>query len=662
MTINDEVRTIVSQSHAGGALSSAHSVTGGGGPGTRGSSDAWPVDLRELDEGLETSLGDPSESGSLYIRLLVKTIGVLECEEDVERMVLDGVVDKFRESVVHQVREHAAAKLAKELHREHRHSVGGATSPSAGLDEDDVLAVHRRLYTSFVGSLLDGTLMTLRRMLYLLKLLYVSKTMRSSEGGYGAALSSAHVDVDRAFKEHNKRQVLSAWMGIEDLVIQQMLSHLVEPDVAGITDSGTGRAEGLISKYGSQNRDGFLLLEKGDHDVHEDGDVELIFTPSARHAAPIFRRVVSYAHLTGKILRENALEESKTILQASRPHLSPLAGSPVKSGSASSVSSPGQSNGILEVIQSFLESELIPVIQSTVNHGMREIQMNNAHFSVRFNSATLPQLVDAADEGAEEEAAVPGTAAVKSPSPQKRAVSDAVPLCYAAQLCVSAAKPLFSYWLQLHQHRSMVSTVLDRLIRGFASAAREELEGLTYSCVTMTLENVHSQLMQATKLDPLYKAYRIKMFGPNKASVDDLFGSAAAIPGGPDPKNLARRSFMPSAGVGGGAPSRRPQRGSHAHSTLSSVAEQGGGEQEEGRGRNALEATVWDQLDYFDVGNHNYPVTSQKVCAGCTSVLVFFVHRVSGSCMYCIDREGLPRCEHDRVDILLVRLAHQAPQ
>jgi hypothetical protein len=247
---------------------------------------------------------------------------------------------------------------------------------------------------------------------------------------------------------------------------------------------------------------------------------------------------------------------------------------------------------------------------------MREIQLNNAHFSVMQNSPV--GMMGGADEDGEGDGST-AKAAVK------RTANDAVPLCYAAQLCFNASKPLFSYWLQLHQHRNMVSTVLDRLIRGFASAAREEFEALTYNCVTMTQENVHSSLVQSTKLDPLYKAYRMKVFGAFKVSVDDLFatsGGSAAASTGDSAKNLARRSFMPQPGAT--SMQRRSVRGSHSQSAMPTTGGDGGAEMDEAKGRNALEVTVWEQLEYWDVGNHNYPITAQKVRrSSCVDFLKF---------------------------------------
>lgn len=49
----------------------------------------WSTDLQEATEAAEAALNDPKTSGSLYIRLLVKAVGGLNCEEDAERMIFE---------------------------------------------------------------------------------------------------------------------------------------------------------------------------------------------------------------------------------------------------------------------------------------------------------------------------------------------------------------------------------------------------------------------------------------------------------------------------------------------------------------------------------------------------------------------------------------------
>lgn len=45
--------------------------------------------LSALGEATEGALMDPSAAGGLFVRLLVRAVSELKCEEDVERMVLD---------------------------------------------------------------------------------------------------------------------------------------------------------------------------------------------------------------------------------------------------------------------------------------------------------------------------------------------------------------------------------------------------------------------------------------------------------------------------------------------------------------------------------------------------------------------------------------------
>jgi hypothetical protein len=675
--MNDEARTIVSQSHRHSSSGYGGFGGGGGGGGTAASSggaggmrggfgvngpggavgggggDSWAVDLRDLDEALESSLPDPSTAGSLYIRLLVRTVGVLECEEDVERMVLEGIVDRFRASNVRAVREAAGSKLHKELGQRRN----ALRSGRAGDEEEDELSVHTRLFTGFIGLLLDASLLSLRRMVYLVKLLYVSRTQRAMDQAAGAVVSSVTghssidtpavaVDMERCIKEQSKKQVLLAWMGIEELVVQQMLSHLVEPDVQDIVDmtanaikrmeyNSAGDRGGAGGGGGRGGGDGFLQLEKGDDDDENNGEVTLIFTPSARHAAPIFKRIVTYSNVISKITKDNSLEDMRLSILTAKQQLNKTA-TGINGKSA------------LDVIQSFLESELIPVIQSTVNHGMREIQMNNQHFSVNIgdsgNSNEHGNINNGGNRsgGAGTSASASGMGAGGSGG----SGSDTVPLCYAAKLCCSSSKPLFSYWLQLHQHRNMVCTVLDRLIRGFASAAREEFEGLTFGCLTVTQE-MHGTLINSTKMDPLFKTYRTKVYGAGKVTVDDLFqsgksGVPSAAPGSGSGSGLgdaSRAGIGASAGLGiggGGASGVRRSFANNNHAGTTGLGlglglgntRRGSGtsavgdvkasafeanELDDQKGRNALEITLWDELDYWDVGSNNYALTSQKV-------------------------------------------------
>jgi hypothetical protein len=48
----------------------------------------------------------------------------------------------------------------------------------------------------------------------------------------------------------------------------------------------------------------------------------------------------------------------------------------------------------------------------------------------------------------------------------------------AAESTSKIVRPLFQYWLMLPEHRDMVTTIFENLLRSYASSAREEFEGI----------------------------------------------------------------------------------------------------------------------------------------------------------------------------------------
>lgn len=66
-------------SHLPPAGPSGHSVANSS-RGMNVGGELWSLELKDLDESIESSLVDPPTSGSLYTRLLVRAVGVLHCE------------------------------------------------------------------------------------------------------------------------------------------------------------------------------------------------------------------------------------------------------------------------------------------------------------------------------------------------------------------------------------------------------------------------------------------------------------------------------------------------------------------------------------------------------------------------------------------------------
>jgi len=337
----------------------------------------------------------------------------------------------------------------------------------------------------------------------------------------------------------------------------------------------------------------------------------LIFVPSASHAAPVYRLVLNHSLQSAKVMAEYKLEDMLTSMQDSRHPPSP----------SSDVGRPS----ILAAVQLFLERELIPVIQSTVNHGMREIQLNSQHFSVADNDSNR---LNSSDKDLK-----------KGPS------AEVVRLCRASDICFHSMKPLFSYWLQLNQHRLMVSTVLERLIRGFASAAREEFENLTYNLTAIKQSSIHTSVMNSLKMDLVFKSYRGSVYAPNRVTAEDLFSSLQTSPfpsASSQPGSAGVSVSTISAGKSNSRRSSRPVADGDLDGTREPVAS---------------EQDTWSELEYWDVGSKAYPLTSQQITkdfqslgtiASITCSCDWLVHQLHGFCTTACRK--LHRSTHHVVD------------
>lgn len=490
----------------------------------------------EASESLEASLVDPSSAGPVFTRLMVKALGLLGSEEDAEIMLLDITGSKFRTVVLQRLRDIAVARRARKMAKDDSIRNG---------DKEAEHTLESHLFSDHIDTLLDSSLFALRRLLFVLRLLNTWKRMREEGLSINEVMSGS-------MKESNRRAVLALWKDIEVSVVNELKIHFVERDVQEISDLPSGPPRDAVTVDGgplitgddgttSKNtttsasvsnatRDNFDF----DFDVNQI-DMSPIFTSSARLAAPIYKRVLQFDECVRSVLVTEGVEGDITAAAVSEP----------ASGGA-------RRSRVLGAVQDVLQMELVPVIQSFVNKDMREIQTNNQYFSIQSSSGAQALVVQGHG-------------------------SKPTPLCYAAQLCMRSAKPLFKYWLQLPEHRDMVVTILDRMLQGFASSARDELEGITYKF--LSAQAVHkTAVSSAARRDPLFVAYKHRCYN-GKASVDELLGSR----GGTD-----RTSDVT-------APSRRSSANDETHEAS-----------------NALEAQSWNA--FWQVGHSPYPVNGDKIC------------------------------------------------
>lgn len=376
------------------------------------SSDA--ADLQSFDEAAEAAaVVDSSGSNQFYIRLLVKTISLLQCEEDAERLLLDRLPQRFCDYYLRQLRSVVQQQISTFF-------------TTTSFEEE--FFVQSKVLARYISFLLDSVLEVMRRLSVVIKLLAQSKAQRlHTSENVSNTLNS---------------QLVFIWASMEDAVNYEIQIHLVESDVEKISD----RVHNLPVS---------LCLDE-DFSVHT--EQRLLLSPSSRHASLLFRRVVDYNIAALSLLRESfAIETNQT-----RP--------------------------VLTSMQQFLESEFIPLIQSTVNQEIRAMMLDtDGSFTSR--------------RGGDEDTKQP---------------------CLAARTTSETAEELLHHYQELFQHRDMVVVVLDRLVRGFLSAAKDHKENILFPWKFLMNLPIKTA-MQVCREDNAFSVFKYAIFG-GKPTLEEFCG------------------------------------------------------------------------------------------------------------------------------------------
>ena len=180
----------------------------------------------------------------------------------------------------------------------------------------------------------------------------------------------------------------------------------------------------------------------------------------------------------------------------------------IATGLDSSNSGEGEGEGssdtrVLRRLSMFLRDEFVPLIQLTANTTLREVQLDGSPFTAPVSSADKEDLKASLGTGMctdvlriAPEMKLPKAISkyiikVRNQSigigarseighTSGQALQFPHLLTAAAAKCYLATRPLLNYWLQLPLHATMLVTVFERLIQGFVSSAKEEVERLTY--------------------------------------------------------------------------------------------------------------------------------------------------------------------------------------
>ena len=130
-----------------------------GGGSASASASYWSTDMSEATEAKEAALNDPRAAGSLFIRLLVKGVSSLQCEDDMERMIFEGTHEQFR-SLVSKMKGDRIAQAA-EL----------KINANTITQEAEVYRQNVVIFTAFVKDVLNSAFLMLKMVFYVLKLI-----------------------------------------------------------------------------------------------------------------------------------------------------------------------------------------------------------------------------------------------------------------------------------------------------------------------------------------------------------------------------------------------------------------------------------------------------------------------------------------------------------
>jgi hypothetical protein len=226
----------------------------------------------------------------------------------------------------------------------------------------------------------------------------------------------------------------------------------------------------------------------------------------------------------------------------------------------------------------------------SVNQSMRDMQLNSRQYfapavTARSSSADN-NLLKGKDSMAAASSAMASNNAEKVFGSQGLQHMNESRPCPAAQLCLREAKPLFNYWLQLPQHSDMVGTILDRLVRGYVSSAKEEVVAMTWQLLSAQdkYRNPTITSLRAGN-DALFQTYRRSVYG-GKISAEEIlanYGRASSA------LNQLITAALHEASVQNAVAAKR----------VSSAA--------------SLSTSIND-AELWDLGNAKYIVTVDKVC------------------------------------------------
>jgi hypothetical protein len=299
--------------------------------------------LHDVNEISENNLGgDPSLNGPLYMKILVKCIGLLNCEDDVQRLLDEAIYTAYVQTVLPKIKLSAAMKLSQTLQ-----------SISQNLSSEDEVKLHGHLFEEYVFILLETLLIIFQRTIYIYKLLETSKV---GKAGHGSE------ELSKETQTKISTFMISQIHNLEAAVQREVANHLIEADVQNISDI-------------QDNTKPKFMFEEDEQFMKDD---KTIFRSSIWHAALIYTELYKYSNKLFFLL------DSSFSIDLVQPQQQPTTGKSTvlkqQQKQHPPAASPFQST-LLSFIQRSIEDELIPVVQSWVNQELRYLQTSTVYSS-----------------------------------------------------------------------------------------------------------------------------------------------------------------------------------------------------------------------------------------------------------------------------------------
>lgn len=241
--------------------------------------DEWSTDLAKVDEEFEKTLLHPALSKPTFARLLIRAVGLLNSEDDVERLLLEDESLGFLE-VIKGIRGKVTAALN-----------GSPTSETMNISADNDRSKN---FINYAILLLDKGVSTLKRLLHVLRLLNISKAKIEKQ--------KIGKEVDLSLKKTTGVAVLGIWNDMEMKIYHELQSHFSDKSIEDVPSAYIspkeqlhGRSRKDISKYDDEDREDLVYLE----------ELPPLFTPSAQLAASVYKYVVHFSERAYSLLSED---------------------------------------------------------------------------------------------------------------------------------------------------------------------------------------------------------------------------------------------------------------------------------------------------------------------------------------------------------------------